>query len=174
MKFLLFAQVLLMGLAAPAAAQRTSRPSLRALDQKNGFRDVVFGTPLADLRSMRLVETNRLGQVFQRPTDALREGGAALSSLGYGFYKGQLASVLLVTKGLANSRALLQALQASYGPGVEQTGFRARGYVYYLWKGRVATMFYLEDPGHDAWVTISNEALSRAFKRDPAAAEFAK
>ncbi len=60
---------------------------------------------------------------YSRPSDDLSTGSGTLSSLKYCFYNGQMAGVILDTRGRMNSDSLLSVLQAKYGSGAQPNQF---------------------------------------------------
>jgi hypothetical protein len=127
----------------PSAAIEPSRPplepspgSLAYLDFKNGFRDLKFGdSPTND---MVLKEDGGDSKYYFRPRDELTIGRAHMDRLVYGFYKNRLAAVLINTKGLWNSRALLDVLRQAYGYGSQPNEFMQR----YTWRSARVIISY--------------------------------
>jgi hypothetical protein len=97
---------------------------------------------------MQLVEGDGDTTYYKRPGDELVIGQANVHEITYGFYKERLDSVLLETKGLINSRAMLKGLREVYGSGYRPNQFRDR----YVWKGSRVLLYYNEK-------TISNDAI---------------
>jgi hypothetical protein len=130
------------------------------LDFKNGFRDLKFGDPPP--HEMQVVEDG-VTTFYKRPADDLVIGNATLHGLTYGFYKGRLSSVLLETKGLVNSRALLEVLRQAYGSGHRSNQFMDR----YSWHGRRVTLIYDEKPiTNDADVLFESVTLKNEREAD--------
>jgi hypothetical protein len=129
--------------------------SVSYLDGRDGFRDVKFGDPPKE--GMALIENDGQLKFYHRSSDDLTVGTGRLSGITYGFYKGRLMSVLLSTRGLVDSRALLATLQAAYGPGDQQNEYLEE----YFWLGNVVRAVYSQKPiSNDATADISNEAIS--------------
>jgi hypothetical protein len=131
--------------------------TLAYLDASNGFRDLSFGSaPLAD---MRLVEDDGDEKFYQRSTDDLSVGSGHLASITYDYYKYRLLGVELETRGLANSRALLDTLKAAYGVPYQPNGFLQR----YMWPGAIVNVIYDESAiKGDSTSLILNKALIAA------------
>jgi hypothetical protein len=142
--------------------------NLKALDQKNGFRDLVFGADSTALVGREKLPTkNPSASIYNRPTDELRIGGAELQSINYFFYRGKFSDVYIKTKGLTNSRALLSALEATFGKGYQSNRFIKD----FDWFGRIVTMNYEENSiTGDASVFISNKAINKQQRDEEAAA----
>jgi hypothetical protein len=155
-----------------AGTQPTTAPpepepgSLAYLDAHNGFRDLTFGEP----PTPRMVLTNEVGakQYYTRLDEDLSLGDAQLEQLIYGFYKERLQTVILQTKGAANSRACLEALQHLYGLGAQPDPSRLR----YTWRGSQVSVSYQEDGRtHDAEIWFHSLPLrdeERADQQAPA------
>lgn len=77
---------------------------LKALDEKNGFRDLTFGAAIEGIEGMKLIEDGGANKYYSRSEDELSLGGAELTGITYGFYKGKLASVILEAKGICAPR----------------------------------------------------------------------
>ena len=79
--------------SAPAVAPG----SIKYLDCKNGFRDVVFGQQESNLTSLVLVRQDVLRQVktFTRAGEELSLGSVPLDSVEYNSFQGQLYQVLI-------------------------------------------------------------------------------
>ena len=85
------------------------------------FRDLTFGqAPTSD---MVPAGADSGLPCYARPSDDRSAGSGQLSSLKYCFYNNQLLDVVAETKGLVNSQALLQTLQAKYGEGEQPNEF---------------------------------------------------
>ena len=129
----------------PAVSQEPAPGSLASLDGQNGFRDLHFGDP----PTSGMVLTSEAGDktYYTRPDDDLSIDGAHVDRLIYGFSHRRLSIILLQTKGLAESRALLEMLRHAYGPGAQPDSSQPR----YSWRGSRVSVSYHEDAKtHDA------------------------
>jgi hypothetical protein len=146
--------------------------NVKALDKKNGFRDVAFGADIATLTGFVGHDSPGDTKLYSRPTDELRVGTATLSSIRYIFYKGQLCNVVLETKGLPNSRAMLASLRDLYGPGKQFTRHVAQRFD---WQGKAVQMSYQENLlSGDAVVSMSSQPFTQQQSADEAATRKAK
>jgi hypothetical protein len=163
------------GAQPTAMPQQPSPGSLADLDVKDGFRDLKFGDPPTS--SMVLKDDAGEKKYYTRPEDDLSIGGARVDQLIYGFSKNRLSTILIRTKGLSNSRALLEVLRQTYGPGMQPDPSLPR----YSWRGRQVSVSYNESAvTHDAdtWLhhvpvqeaesTGAEDANQRAKPRSPA------
>jgi hypothetical protein len=126
--------------AQPNVAPREPSTGSRAyLDYKNGFRDLHFGDPPKG--GMVLTEDGGDSKFYARSSDDLSLGGAHLSSLVYNFYKNRLHAMRMTTKGLIDSRALLEVLSQAYGTPSRPNRFMEG----YRWHGSKVTIMYDED-----------------------------
>ena len=130
----------------PPAPAKSSPGSLAYLDFTAGFRHLNFNDP--PTKDMRLIEGDGDTKYYKRPGDDLVIGKVNVREITYGFYKKRLDSVLLETKGLINSRAMLEVLREAYGSGYRPNQFRDR----YVWNGSRMLLYYNEK-------TISNDAI---------------
>jgi hypothetical protein len=134
--------------------QPPTNSGMGTLDFRNGFRDLSFGS--APVAGMRLVENDGDETFYQRSTDDLSVGSGHLASITYSYYKYRLLSVEVETKGLANSRALLDTLKAAYGEPYQSNEFMHR----YTWKGGTVNAIYDESAiNGDSTTLILNKAL---------------
>jgi hypothetical protein len=135
--------------------------SLAYLDFRNGFRDLKFGDlPTQD---MRIFEDSVETRFYRRPSDDLTIGGAKVSEIVYGFYKGRFYAVLISTKGIVNSRAMLDVLQQAYGLGRRPNQFLDD----YYWEGALVSSICNEKPvSHDATVLFQSLSLKKEKDTD--------
>lgn len=117
MRNALFLLLLFAGLLRPARAQ-----SLADLDEKNGFRDVMFGQSIATVKGLvPLSKSPANSREYKRPSDLLKIEGEPLKSITYTFYRGVLSEVVVKYTTEAARTKLLQSLQLAYGYGVDST-----------------------------------------------------
>ena len=154
------------GESAPGkSANADPSGSIAFLDQLNGFRDLKFGEPPKS--SMILLEDDGDLTFYRRDSDDMKVSDGELSEITYGFYKQQLFTVTLKTKGSANSKALLTTFNSAYGAGRQPTDYLQE----YYWFGTTVNATYDENLlTGDASATISNIRLSAEKNRDQKAA----
>jgi hypothetical protein len=150
----LLVTVLLCPLCLSGCARRAPRPeasggdfrpfvpgmtagSLAELDAKNGFRDLRFRGPVAE--GMKLAETQDYVRTesYVRPGETMRIGRAEVREIRYVYYRGGLTTVVIVAKGSENARALLDELEAAYGPSE-----MPKQSLVHRWRGKRAVAFY--------------------------------
>ncbi|SNC67587.1 hypothetical protein SAMN06265337_2003 [Hymenobacter gelipurpurascens] len=124
------------------------QPGLDALDDTYGFRGAKFETPLSSYKDLVLAEKAGQTQYYRRTSERKQLGSGEVTDVTYGFYKGRLAVIMLKTTGLANSRAMLEALEAQAGPGTRSNPYAQR----YAWNASRVHMSYDEN-------ALSNDAL---------------
>jgi hypothetical protein len=132
--------------------------SLAYLDFRNGFRDLKFSD--SPPQGMRVVEDHGDTTYYTRPSDDLTIGDARIKEMTYGFYKGQLYSVLLQTEGLINSHALLEVLRQAYGSGSRPNQFMDR----YIWEGSRVVLYYDQKPISDDAIAIFSSVPLKSEK----------
>lgn len=113
-----------------------------AIDAKAGFRDLRFGDPLPR-SGFEEVYRNEDGTeiTYKRAIDSLRIGGAEVDAIRYIFYRGRLYGVNITAPGYKNSRALLLALQETYGLGERPNRYIEK----YRWAGWNVMLVYEHD-----------------------------
>ncbi|WP_151087351.1 hypothetical protein [Hymenobacter baengnokdamensis] len=155
--------MLLSATSAAHAQGNTSKPSIKVLDEKNGFRTLHFGDDISQMPTAKLVEARGDSKYYERTDENLKIGEADLKSINYGFYKDKLYFIIIKTESLSNSRALKAALEAQYG-----RGYRSNQYIEeYFWLGKVMTMSYSENSlDGSAKVTMSSEAITAQKAKD--------
>jgi hypothetical protein len=133
------------------------------LDFKNGFRDVTFGDPPTS--DMVLKEDAGDAKYYIRPRDDLSLDGAQLQSIAYGYYKGRCKWLVLATKGLVNSHAILEVVRQTYGPGYQGQG---NPYIQqFVWFGRRVSGSYSENSvTSDAYMVLASVPMTIEEKAD--------
>jgi hypothetical protein len=91
----------------PVARQKTTKPAKPAkeivpgtpeyLDEKNGFRDAMFGQPETEFSNLILKEKDdaRQSATYTRTGDVLSLENVPLETIEYTFYKGQLSRITI-------------------------------------------------------------------------------
>jgi hypothetical protein len=147
--------------APPTAAGTRTGPAPRApapgsltyLDFQNGFRDVTFGDPPTS--DMVLQDDAGDAKYYRRPHDDLSLAGAQLQSIAYGYYQGRCKWLVLATKGRVHSRAMLEVVRQTYGPGDPGQG---NPYLHQVaWFGSRVSGTYAENLGtSDAYLVLAS------------------
>jgi hypothetical protein len=151
--------------AGRLTAQAQEPGTLEALSDKYGFRDAHFESPTTAFKDLVLIDPRK--KSYYRRGDSKKIGGAQVNSIYYYFYKGKLASVAITTKGIEDSRALLAALKAQYGPG-EQPNDRIEKYEWLA--GRVKMVYDQNIITDDATVVMLSTYMAHQQNTDKAAA----
>jgi hypothetical protein len=143
--------LLLLLASGPLMAQ-----NLAALDAKNGFRDLKFGTPLTALAGVmtfqNIVKTESTLplRAYSRESDRLEVGKARVSEIVYRFGDDVLSSVVIAAEGHDNGQLLVNELKRLYGPATGETK-----------KGADRTMYW---DGKEVHLTYSERALDKEGK----------
>lgn len=168
MKLLLLTLTLCGFAARPAAAQdKPAKPSLKALEEKYGFRDARLEADTTALAGLELTDVTQNVREYARPADAKSIGAAQLEAIRYLFYKGHLATIALTTEGASNSQALLAALRAQYGAGDKTNPYRQ----HYVWSTKSVLMTFDQNSAvGDGKVTITSKVVQQAQQADEATA----
>lgn len=106
----------------------------KALDDKYGFREAKFETPLSSFKNLIEIEKN----LYKCTTEDLKLGNYRLSEVNYQFYRGQLCVITIDTKGYENGVGILKIFQAAYGKGVKSNEYIED----YYWNGKKVLMSY--------------------------------
>lgn len=135
--------------------------SLAYLDAKNGFRELHFGDP--PKKDMILVESFGEEKVYKRSRENLIIGAAKVENIVYLFYKNRLSSVIIWTKGIINSSAMLEVLREAYG-----AGFQSNQYLeHILWSGSKVNLLYAQNViTRDAQITFFSIPIGRETEKD--------
>lgn len=129
--------------------------NIKALDAKNGFRDMTFGDHASKFDDLVPIEYAKDSTTiyYTRSGDKLTIGAAEVT-LHYGFYKNMFSSVSIRTEGYQNSRSLLDALTEMYG-----RGYQSNRYIKdYSWSGKKVSIAYDEN-------SITNDASALIWSR---------
>ena len=113
--------------------------TISKLDDKYGFRDIVFDKPISNYKGMALYKTSKNGvKLYQRKTDKLAFGEFELANINYIVYSGKVVGVAFNAKGEQNSEGVLGVLQKTYGPGEKQPEKEDS----YIWIGNKLRLSY--------------------------------
>jgi hypothetical protein len=119
------AQPTTVPVATPAAIPKAATPENTPApkDIWAGFRGLKWGTNIADAPGMVLCEDAGDAKFYRRKDDKLEIGGAELTGITYGFYKGRLYYVIIRAKGSTNWYKFRDAVFATYGKGYQSNQF---------------------------------------------------
>ncbi len=125
-----------------AAIPTESNSALR----KDGFCDLQWGRRVSGVDGLKKRQTiSDLDDVVEyvRPKDFLKIGDAALQSVIYAFWRDQLYTVTIWTKGYSNFTALRAAVFKEFGPSIRNDADRER----YLWSDAISDIMleYIQD-----------------------------
>jgi hypothetical protein len=127
---------------------------LKALDDKNGFREAKFGMFQGSFKNLIFVSRDiREGFTYEEKykmnNDDLHIGDFILDAIYYNFYKGQLISIIIeVNNDYSNQIGVLKVLEAAYGKGLVGENTFPYKHNDYAWDGKLVRMYY--DVGNDA------------------------
>ena len=129
--------------------------------RKDGFFDLQWGCNVSKVDGLKKKQTvSDLVDVveFIRPKDLLQIGDIALVSVNYAFWRDQLYTVTLWTKGYSNFIALRDAAFKKFGPGIRNDSTRER----YLWSDSLSDIMldYIQD-GHYGMLWLRSKELDR-------------
>ncbi len=138
--------------------------NLKALDDKDGFRDYKFGDTITKFTNLKLTEKSKDGKTaYYNKTDDKLKIGESDVTIDYVFYEGHFYEVFMETKGLSNSKGVLKVLNELYGNGYQDNQYIEK----YLWFGSKVTLYYKENSvTNDAIISISSEPIRKKRKLD--------
>ena len=143
-------------------ASRSVTPiKLSAALRNDGFCDLQWGRKVSSVDGLKKKQTvSDLDDVVEyiRPKDLLQIGDTALVSVNYAFWRDQLYTVTLWTKGYSNFTALRDAAFKKFGPGIRIDSTREK----YLWSDAFSDIMleYIQD-GHYGMLWLRSKALDR-------------
>lgn len=146
--------------------------NIKKLDEKNGFKELILGSPYESLKKYLAenpTETdNKEETAMYEVVDSsfFEVGESDINTINARFFKGKLESIIIETKGLANSKEFLHALTLAYGKGEKRNTYIEE----YHWDGKKTSMYYKLTPSAKSAKVIlsSNElsALNEKHKKD--------
>jgi hypothetical protein len=124
---------------AESAPKSMSAPkgTVAALDAKNGFREVTFGTNVKIGKEWVKVDEGKGLTIVTRTSDRKELGKAKLEGIAYGLYEGKVIVITIIAKG-DNASAVLEALGAAYGEPEQPNKFIKD----YIWRGSQVVLSY--------------------------------
>lgn len=138
---------------------------LKDLDDKNGFRDDLFGTPVESFQNLALIQESKDGynKVYTKTDEDFSVGNIEIFEVWYFFYKGRLETIGFKTKGYTNSDGILDILKANYGNGSQAN----RHIEEYFWHGKTIRLHYDENSlSNDAQVFMSTNVYEAEKEKD--------
>jgi uncharacterized protein YjiK len=132
------------------------------LDQKNGFRDALFGMPLSAFSNMVRVDTAVYASTYIRTTDTLEIGDFKVSRITYSFYKDTFYNVNIQSGDEADSRGVLGVMNHLYGQGYQPDPQAQK----YNWYGTNVFAIYDEKDGKANLVITDNIILKKKLSDD--------
>ena len=108
--------LLLLCLFAAGGARAQSLAGRHKMDEKYGFRDVRFGTPVSAFSNLILFKNNEDVKVYKKRGENLSLGSYKLNGVAYSFYNSELMGVVCAVTGQLNVAGVKKMLGAAYGP----------------------------------------------------------
>lgn len=137
--------------------------STKDLDEKNGFREMKFGTPIDSFKGLKIIEESGDYIFYEKENDAKNIGDFQLETIYYGFYKGWFYVVVLETPGYSDSRGILGTLEELYGKGYQSNPYIEK----YYWFGKKVTASYDENSvTKKATVRLSSKIIADRIDAD--------
>ena len=160
--FLVLLEVFLAGFAAAQDSTNAVPGTLAYLDWRYGFRDLKFEQPVGTCQDMVRIEDDDDLKFYTRRGEVLELNGAKLKTIEYGFYKGKLATVVLVAAEEADGLPLLKSLEADYGPGQKSPRNPSKFY----WFGKKVLVDYMPSPTGPVSVGMWSKPLQALQQAD--------
>lgn len=118
----------------------STRPCSQTLNnwrnEPNGFRGIKWGTNISDCKDMLVEQSYVVDTIYTRQGDKNQIGEAQLKKIEYGFWRGKLLDVTIITEGERNWINLKDACFKKFGEGLRATGNIER----YCWFGDTTSM----------------------------------
>lgn len=146
--------------------------NIKKLDEKNGFKEITLESFHQDVKQYLASEPEEVSIAEKTATYKVTDpsfftvGESEISSVQVLFFKDKVASIMLETKGLQHSKALLKAFTLAYGNGEKRNTYIEE----YHWNGKKVTMSYkMNGVSKNTITTISSKELLEAnekYKKD--------
>ena len=137
--------------------------SEKQLDEKNGFRELKFGTHIDSISNLKLIEDGVNNKYYEKTDEKLKIGEYDLKRITYGFYKGRLSFILIEANGYTNSKGILDIFTSQYGEGYKSNKYIEK----YYWFGKTITLTYDENSiNHNSKISISTDIFDKEKKED--------
>jgi len=135
--------------------------TLAKLDEKNGFKELSFGTSIKDCPQLKYVGIASDGytKCYRRVDGIEKIGEYKASSIIYCFYKDKFDSVMVEIETVGNIKGILKIMQSEYGKGTSPFDGMIE------WWGKNVTMSY-NTYGNNATVFISTLAFTKEKSLD--------
>jgi uncharacterized beta-barrel protein YwiB (DUF1934 family) len=142
--------------------------NIKKLDEKNGFKEITLGSFHQDVKQYLAPEPDEVNEAEKTATYKVTDasffvvGESEISSIQVQFFKDKVASILLETKGLQNSKALLKALTMAYGNGEKRNTYIEE----YHWNGKKVLMSYkMNGASKNTIISISSKDLLESSEK---------
>jgi hypothetical protein len=165
-------QLFLILLFAVSITQLLFAQNIKKLDEKNGFKEITLGTFHQDVKQYLTSDPQEVNVVEKTAVYKVADssfytvGESEISKVEVHFFKDKVASIVLETKGMQNSKAMLKALTMAYGNGEKRNTYIDE----YHWIGKKVQMSYkMNASSKNTLITIFDKALqemSEKHKKD--------
>ena len=147
-------------LMVPAAS------AVNMVNDPKGFQGIQWGTTLANLPDMTLVESTTRIKQFGLKQSPPRLGDIAVESLRLVSIDGKFARVVVRYQGMATHQSILKYLQSQFGPLDLTPGQITRGVLQqFTWSGPETDVDLTYDAHRDrGFIFIENRALVQKFE----------
>jgi hypothetical protein len=127
--------------------------------RNDGFYDLQWGRKVSSIDGLKKKQTvSDMDDVIEytRPRDHLHIGDTTLVSVNYAFWRDQLYTITLWTKGYSNFTAMRDAAFKKFGPGIRNDFTREK----YLWSDALSDIMldYIQD-GHYGMLWLRSKQL---------------
>ncbi len=151
------------------SAELLTVPAASAVNMVNdpkGFQGIPWGTTLANLPDMTLVESATRIKQFDLKQNPPRLGDITVESLRLVSIDGKFARVVVRYQGMATHQSILKYLQSQFGPLDLTPGQIARGLLQqFTWSGPETDVNLTYDVHRDrGFIFIENRALLQRFE----------
>lgn len=142
--------------------------NLKALDEKNGFRNLKFGMSIDSLKNSKIIESHKYQKYYIKTDENLKIGDFDVKAISYGFYKGHLDFILIEIVGYSNSRGIKGVFESQYGKGYQSNEYIEK----YYWFGNNVSLCYDENSlNQNSKIMISTKMYNKEKEADKKAIE---
>jgi curli biogenesis system outer membrane secretion channel CsgG len=130
-------------------------------NQPDGFRNIKWGTNTGEIKNLKVIKEEGNQKECVKTDDVLQIGKAKLEKIIYSFYKDQLESVIIETKGKDNFENLKSATIEKFGEGKNKSENE------WIWEGEITTIYLKYQPSDEKGILkMESEEIKKKIESD--------